>query len=96
MDTDRRIEVGWDEGSEARSTAKIRMLCNDQPGLLALISKEIAAHDINITNAKCRSIGDQKAVNTFEIGIRTVRDLNRLIQSLEKIKGVIRVERVIA
>ena len=95
MDPDRRIDVSWDDSTENRSTAKIRMLCNDIPGLLAKVSKEIAAHDINITNANCRSIGDEKAVNSFEIAVKSVTDLNRLIKALEKLKGVISVDRVV-
>lgn len=96
MDPARRIEVAWEDNSEHSSPAKIRILCVDKPGLLAEISKEISSRKVNIANAQCRSIGDQKALNTFEVGVRNVRDLNRLIRSLEKLKGVISVERVIS
>jgi GTP pyrophosphokinase len=95
LDPERRIDVSWGESAENRSSAKIRVLCIDRPGLLAQISKEISSHDVNISNANCRSIGDQKAINTFEIGVKSVQDLNRLMQSLEKVKGIISVDRVI-
>lgn len=95
LDPERRIEVQWDERTDNRSTAKIRVLCHDRPGLLAQMSKEISSHDVNISTATCRSIGDQKAINTFEIGVRSVHDLNRLMGALEKLKGVISVDRVI-
>jgi len=94
IDPERRIEVEWDQRTDTLSAVKIRMLCVDQSGLLAKISKEISAHGVNIANANCRSIGDEKAVNTFELQVRSVKDLNRLIQSLEKLKDVISVERI--
>ncbi len=94
MDPDRRIDVEWDDSTENLSVAKIRMLCLDKPGLLATISKEISGYNVNISNANCRAIGDEKAVNTFELAIRSVQELNRLIHSLEKLKGVISVDRV--
>lgn len=94
LDPERRIEVDWDTRTDNRSTAKIRMLCSDRPGLLALISKEISAQKVNISNASCRSIGDEKAVNTFELGVQSVQVLNKLMHSLEKIDGVISVDRV--
>ena len=70
------------------------VICVDKPGLLADISKSISAEGVNITQASCRSIGDQKSMNTFEVGIQDLRHLHQLIKSLEKVKGVISAERV--
>jgi len=94
IDPDRRIDVAWDESGEVRTLAKIRLLCVDKPGMLSLISKEISSHGVNISTANCRAIGDEKSVNTFEIAVKSVRELSSLMQALEKIKGVIRVDRV--
>ena len=94
VDPERRIAVEWDRQTESVSTTKIRMVCIDTPGLLALISKAISAEGVNIEQANCRSIGDQKAINTFEISIKSVQQLTRLIQRLEKLKGIISVERL--
>lgn len=93
-DPERRIQVQWDRHAENVSTTTIRMACVDKPGILAEISKVISAEGVNIHNANCRSVGDQKALNTFEVGVRSVKHLNRLIQQLEKLGGVIHVERL--
>lgn len=94
VDPERRIEVDWDKNAENVSTTKIRVFCVDTPGILAAISKAISNDGVNIEQAHCRSTGDQKAVNTFEISIRSIQHLNRLIGHLEKLRGVISVERL--
>lgn len=96
IDPARRVDVAWEDESEQRALAKIRMVCLDRPGQLAEISKEISARGVNISNAVCRSIGDEKALNTFEVTVKGTRELNRLIQGLGKLKGVISVERIVS
>lgn len=93
-DPARRIPVSWDLKQKLPISTKIRVVCVDKPGLLADISKSISAEGVNITQATCRSIGDQKSLNTFEIGIQDLKHLHHLIKSLEKVKGVISVDRV--
>ncbi len=96
LDPERRIDVEWDGRTENRSTARVKMLCQDKPGMLAAISKEITNHKVNISSANCRSVGDSKAVNTFELGVSSVQVLNKLMSSLEKLSGVISVDRVVS
>ncbi len=93
-DPARRIPVSWDIKEKVPVSTKIRVLCVDKPGLLADISKSISGEGVNITNAYCRSIEDQKSLNTFEIGIKDLNHLHHLMKSLQKVKGVISVERV--
>ena len=93
-DPARRIPVAWNLKEKVPTSTKIRVVCVDKPGLLADISKSITAEGVNITQASCRSIGDQKATNDFEVGIEDLKHLHHLIKSLEKVKGVISVERV--
>ena len=93
-DPARRIPVSWDMKEKVPIATKIRVVCVDKPGLLADISKSISAQGVNIANATCRAIGDQKAMNTFEVGIEDINHLHHLIKALEKVKGVITVERV--
>lgn len=93
-DPARRIPVAWNMKEKIPISTKIRVICVDKPGLLADISQSISAEGVNITHASCRAIGDQKALNTFEVGIQDLKHLHHLIKSLEKIKGVISVDRV--
>lgn len=90
----RRVEASWNIKSDTPISTKIRVICVDKPGLLADISKSISGEGVNISQASCRSIGDQKSMNTFELGIKNLKHLHHVMKSLEKVKGVISVERV--
>jgi GTP pyrophosphokinase len=93
-DQARRVEASWNLKMKLPISTKIRVVCVDKPGLLADISKSISAEGVNISQASCRSIGDQKSMNAFEVGIRDLKHLHGLMKSLQKVKGVISVERV--
>jgi guanosine-3',5'-bis(diphosphate) 3'-pyrophosphohydrolase len=93
-DPQRRVDVRWEENGESLRAVKVEVLCIDQPGLLAAMSKAISSAGINISRAHVRSIPDKKAVNTFELMVGNVDALNRVIRNLGKVKGVMKVARV--
>jgi GTP pyrophosphokinase len=93
-DQARRVDASWNLKTKLPISTKIRVVCVDKPGLLADISKSISAEGVNISQASCHSIGDEKSMNTFEVGIQDLRHLHQLMKSLQKVKGVISVERV--
>jgi GTP pyrophosphokinase len=93
-DQARCVDASWNLKAKLPTSTKIRVVCVDKPGLLADISQSISSEGVNISQASCRSIGDQKSLNTFEVGIKDVKHLHQLMKSLEKVKGVISVERV--
>jgi GTP pyrophosphokinase len=93
-DQARRVEASWNLKTKLPTATKIRVVCVDKPGLLADISQSISSEGVNISQATCRAIGDQKSLNTFEVGIKDLKHLHQLMKSLEKVKGVISVERV--
>ena len=93
-DAERRVPVTWNIKGKDAITTKVRVVCVDKPGLLAEISKTISMQGVNISQATCRSIGDEKSMNTFDVGINNLKHLQGLIKSIEKVKGVISVERI--
>lgn len=93
-DAERRVPVNWNIKGKDAITTKVRVVCVDKPGLLAEISKTISMQGVNISQATCRSIGDEKSMNTFDVGITSLKHLQGLIKSIEKVKGVISVERL--
>lgn len=93
-DPARRVEVSWDSKTQVSTATKIRVVCVDKPGLLAEISKSISSLGINISSASCRSIEDEKSINLFEVSVDSVTQLHAIMKSVEKIKGIISVERV--
>ena len=93
-DPDRLVSVEWDASAGVGRVARIKITCVDRPGLLANITETITEHEVNITQADIKTIEDKKAINIFDIEIKNVDQLRQIIQALERIKGVISVERV--
>ncbi len=93
-DPERKIEVQWDKSAKAAPRARIKVVCVDQPGLLALISKSMSQAGVNISQAQIRTTSDKRAINTFEVSIHDANHLTTVMKSLEKISGVVSVERI--
>ncbi len=93
-DQDRRVEVQWDLQKQTVRPVKIKVVCVDRPGILAQITHSISAVDVNIQNAKVQTSMDKKAIGIFELDVRDTGHLRSVIRSVEKIGGVISVERL--
>jgi len=96
MDNDphRKVEVEWDSKKEYIYPVRIRIYSEDKKGMLAEISNSISSNEANITNARVETTDEKKAIGTFEVEIRDLNHLKKVIKRLEKIKGVHRVERM--
>lgn len=93
-DPERRVEVAWDKKSEAAHQAKLKVVSTDRPGLLASMSKTISNEGVNISQASIRTTNDEKAINIFEVEIKNTQQLKGVIRALEKLSGIISVERI--
>jgi guanosine-3',5'-bis(diphosphate) 3'-pyrophosphohydrolase len=96
-DQARRIDVQWNKSTVAtglRRQVRIRILCLDEPGLLALMSHTIASCNVNISSANIRTTKDKKAIALFDVEVQDTQQLLKLTSTLEGKKGVICVERV--
>ena len=93
-DPQRRVDCVWEGGAQTLRPVRLEVMCIDEPGLLAAISKAIAQSGINISKAEARSIPDRKALNTFELMVEHADDLSRVMRNLTRVRGVMRVERL--
>lgn len=93
-DPHRLVEIEWDLTKKAERNVKIRVVCEDRPGLLADMSKAIRDQNVNITRAQIGTTKDKKAVCHFSVAINDVALLRKVISTLEGVSGVISVERV--
>jgi GTP pyrophosphokinase len=93
-DPERRIEVEWDLRRKATRSAKIRVHCVDEKGMLASITGAITNCEANIVSANIHSTPDRRGVNLFEVDVQDLDHLNRVIAALMKVKGVYKVERM--
>lgn len=93
-DPQRRVDVSWNTSGEFKRPVSLRVLTQDRPGLLAEISQAFSKRGVNISQANCRSTGDDRAVNTFEVTISDLKQLTDLMRSIERLSGVYSVERI--
>lgn len=93
-DPQRIIEALWDPTKKILRPIKIRVECVDEPGLLSNISSSISAQNVNISEAKITTTADKKAICDFSVHVSDTQNLSKLIQGIEKVKGVYSVVRV--
>lgn len=77
-------------------SARILVKCNDEPGILSNITKSISSSDINISKAEMSSPDEANAVGTFDINVKDIKQLDKLMMRITKLKGVKSVERIIS
>jgi GTP diphosphokinase / guanosine-3',5'-bis(diphosphate) 3'-diphosphatase len=93
-DPNRKVEVEWDSTKEYSYPVRVRVLSEDKKGLLAEISSSMSSNEANITNARVDTTEEKMAIGTFEVEIRDLSHLKKVLKGLEKIRGVHRVERM--
>ncbi|RPJ73405.1 MAG: bifunctional (p)ppGpp synthetase/guanosine-3',5'-bis(diphosphate) 3'-pyrophosphohydrolase, partial [Alphaproteobacteria bacterium] len=90
----RTIKVSWNQGFSFNHPVSIRVMTQDKPGILSLISKTINNSGINIRSAMAKSMPDRKGSFIFEIEVKDYSELLKTISSIESLEEVISVTRV--
>ncbi len=93
-DSERLISAQWDLDQKTSHPAWVRVVGNDERGLLAEISSSLSAADINITNAHVETTVDKKAMCVFGVEVNDLKHLEGALKGIRKIKNVIQVERL--
>jgi len=94
LDPERRIPVAWETRSETPRRVRVRVRSVDEPGLLARITKVISGEGINIGGARVSTGQNKQAVQNFDLWVSDLRSLNAVMKRIEKVRGVLSVERV--
>jgi GTP pyrophosphokinase len=94
IDSERKIDVEWSKDGQAPRSVRIRVVSSNLPGILANISKTISNSGGNISHASIKTTDDRKAINLFDVDVSDTGHLYSLMRSIEKLKGVILVERL--
>lgn len=94
IDKERKIDVQWDKKARTTRPVRIQVVCRNEKGLLAEMTNAIKAADANISSAEIKTNQDNKAICTFEVEVNDLAHLKNIIKSLQKIKKVLKVERL--
>jgi guanosine-3',5'-bis(diphosphate) 3'-pyrophosphohydrolase len=94
FDEQRKIQVTWELKKDLTYPVRLKILGDDRKGLLSEISTIMSSAKINILSAKAMSNPDKSAAGMYEIEISHNSQLQKLIKSIQKIKGIRSVERI--
>ncbi|MBM4353103.1 MAG: bifunctional (p)ppGpp synthetase/guanosine-3',5'-bis(diphosphate) 3'-pyrophosphohydrolase [Deltaproteobacteria bacterium] len=93
MDQDRFVEVDWDRGTGSQRQVTVKVTSLDSPGLLSRLSLVFSGMGLNIIQAIVRT-ADEKAENIFKVEIKNLSQLKTILRGLQRVQGVLKVERI--
>ena len=93
-DPDRRVEISWDSRAKINRPVQLRVMTANRPGILATVGHAFHEQGINISEASCRASDDGRAMNTFTFLCSDLSQLKNVIRHLQRIPGVMAVERI--
>lgn len=96
IDQARAIDVEWSgdpKDSQADQIVRVKVTSEDKSGLLKGMSEVFSSLGCNIMNVQARATRDRRAISIFDISVRDTRQLSQIIMALEKLPGVLTVER---
>ena len=94
-DPERQIAVSWDGKQKEPHQVRIRVeIGKDRPGVLAEITTAISSTNANITQADIRVTEEGMGVNNFVLEVSDLRQLQATMRAIQKVDGVVGVERV--
>lgn len=94
LDPERKIEASWELAEGVRHPVRLKVTCQDRPGLLAKLSQPFSSAGVNIDSVKVEQLGDGFSACLFAFRVSHLEELEGLIRTLEKVNGVYSVERV--
>lgn len=90
---DRTVPVNWTVEVEEEFKVQLSILGEDRKNLLRDIAQAIANNNVNILNLDIKS-KDKLAIGKLIVEVKNLPHLTRLINAINKIKGIISVERI--
>ncbi len=89
---ERKIDVSWDAGPDQWFVVQLELIVQDRKNMLRDITQAIADANTNVRGAEMFA-KDTTAVGRFVVEVSNLTHLNRIIDKVKRIKGVISVRR---
>jgi len=90
---DRWIKAYWDSNVREEFKCTLQIYCLNRIGLLADVSSLLANMRIMINDISTRNTKDGRAIVMVTVSVNGVEHLNTLVQKIDKIEGVLSIER---
>jgi GTP pyrophosphokinase len=93
FDRERMVQMDWDRVERSPRPVRITVRTVDRPGMLASVSAAITATEANISQAEVSTTEDRQAQCHFVVEVLDVQHLNRVMQKIQDVDGVLSVKR---
>ncbi len=91
---ERRIEVSWNEEYSGNFPISISVRCENRKGMLSDLTGAVSGQNVDIVSADiCEDEAGQGDVK-FEVAVRNIEQLEKLVESLRNLGGVMSVDRL--
>lgn len=93
-DADRILDAHWVSQTSGVFDAPVFAVAEDEPGVLAKITKEISERKANIASIYTRTLGDGQTEVRMVLQVEDQAQLDGILRALQRIKGVTSVDRL--
>ncbi len=93
LDPDRLVEVEWSATSANRGV-RLRLVMEDRTGMLGDVTNRLGVMKVNISSCAVRLEDDGYGVAVIGVTVRNRDHMRNVMNNLERIKGVVEVERI--
>ncbi|HUV30318.1 MAG TPA: bifunctional (p)ppGpp synthetase/guanosine-3',5'-bis(diphosphate) 3'-pyrophosphohydrolase [Acidobacteriota bacterium] len=90
---ERKIAVSWDAGKDQWFIVQLDLVTEDRKAMLRDVTQAIADSNTNVRGAEMKTTDDGTAVGRFVLEVSNLSHLNRIIDKVKKVKGVVSVKR---
>ena len=92
-DPERQIDVEWDVEKHRQFMVRLNLIAEDRKNFLHDITEAISGTDTNIVNLSMKA-EDTLVYGDLIVEVRNLQHLTRVINKIDKVKGVVRIERL--
>lgn len=94
VDPERRIEVTWSKDYSGRMPISISVICENRKGIISELAGTVSDMNIDILKADISEDGIGRGNAKFDVAVENIEQLEKLIESLKSLSGVVSAERV--
>jgi GTP pyrophosphokinase len=92
-DPGRRVAVEWEQNGEGAYDVRLTVSIEERPNLLAGITARLAEMNAEIRTAEAQTFDDRTAAIDLTVSVQNLKHLERVIESVKRMGGVITIER---
>jgi len=92
-DPERQVDVEWDVDRNRQFMVRLNLIGEDRKHFLRDVSEAIAKADTNIVSIDMKSM-DSLVYGNIIVEVKNLQHLTRVINKIDSVKGVIRIERL--